>query len=112
MFRIFSWLIFISQISLGSSYSKRIIGSNNLAPVENHFENFTVIASIGRMKKGCTATHIGSGLVITAGHCILSTKKTLIGNRPFFYKLNQIEGHDINTKYEFEFAKYLFKNKN
>tara|TARA_A100001015_G_scaffold293058_1_gene369178 strand:+ start:3395 stop:4051 length:657 start_codon:yes stop_codon:yes gene_type:complete len=42
----------------------------------------------------------------------MKTKKTLIGNRPFFYKLNQIEGHDINTKYEFEFAKYLFKNKN
>ena len=29
--------------------------------------------------------------------------------KPFFYKLNQIEGHDINTEYEFEFAKYLFK---
>ena len=42
----------------------------------------------------------------------MKTKKTLIGNKPFFYKLNQIEGHDINTKYEFEFAKYLFKNKN
>ena len=36
-------------------------------------------------------------------------KKTLIGSKPFFYKLDQIEGHDINTKYEFEFAKYLFK---
>ena len=45
---------------------------------------------------------------------ILSTdfmkkKKTLIGSKPFFYKLDQVEGHDINTEYEFEFAKYLFK---
>ena len=39
----------------------------------------------------------------------MSRKKTLIGNKPYFYKLDQIEGHDINTPYEFEFAKYLFK---
>ena len=37
-------------------------------------------------------------------------KKTLIGTKPLFYKLDQIEGHDINTPYEFEFAKYLFRN--
>ena len=42
----------------------------------------------------------------------MKTKKTLIGNKPFFYRLNQVEGHDVNTPYEFEFAKYLFKNKN
>ena len=40
---------------------------------------------------------------------IFNIKKTLIGKKPFFYKLNQIEGHDINTPYEFEVAKYLFK---
>ncbi len=39
----------------------------------------------------------------------MKSKKTLIGKKPFFYKLNQIEGHDINTPYEFEVAKYLFK---
>ena len=31
------------------------------------------------------------------------------GNKPLFFKLDQVEGHDINTKYEFEFAK--FENK-
>lgn len=40
----------------------------------------------------------------------MEKKKTLIGNKPLFYKLDQIEGHDINTAYEFEFAKYLFKS--
>ena len=33
-----------------------------------------------------------------------------LGTKPLFYKLDQIEGHDINTPYEFEFAKHLFKN--
>ena len=40
----------------------------------------------------------------------MKEKKTIIGSKPFFYKLDQIEGHDINTENEFEFAKYLFKN--
>tara|TARA_A100001011_G_scaffold377911_1_gene442090 strand:+ start:613 stop:1269 length:657 start_codon:yes stop_codon:yes gene_type:complete len=40
----------------------------------------------------------------------MKRKKTLIGNRPLFFKLDQVEGHDINTEYEFEFAKYLFRN--
>ena len=45
---------------------------------------------------------------------ILSTKhmhirKTLVGKKPFFYKLDHIEGYDINTNIEFEFAEYLFK---
>ena len=40
----------------------------------------------------------------------MKKKKTLIGTKPLFYKLDQIEGHDIiNTPYEFEFAKHLFK---
>ena len=36
--------------------------------------------------------------------------KTLIGNKPFFFKLNQIEGYDINTPLEFSFAEHLFNN--
>lgn len=38
--------------------------------------------------------------------------KTLIGNKPYFFKLNQIEGYDINTPLEFSFAEYLFNNIN
>lgn len=37
--------------------------------------------------------------------------KTLIGKKPYFYKLNQVEGYDINTPLEFSFAEYLFVNK-
>ena len=37
--------------------------------------------------------------------------KTLIGKKPYFYKLNQVEGYDINTPLEFSFAEHLFVNK-
>jgi N-acylneuraminate cytidylyltransferase len=45
---------------------------------------------------------------------ILSTedmfkRKTLVGRKPIFYKLDDIEGYDINTNFEFDFAEYLFK---
>ena len=38
--------------------------------------------------------------------------KSLIGKNPLLYKLDEIEGFDINTPFEFRFAKYLFKKKN
>ena len=36
--------------------------------------------------------------------------KTLIGKKPYFFRLDDIEGFDINTPLEFNFAEYLFKN--
>ena len=47
---------------------------------------------------------------------ILSTKlmykkKSLVGNKPYFIKLNTVEGFDINTPLEFKFAEHLFKKK-
>ena len=38
--------------------------------------------------------------------------KTLIGKKPYFFKLNQIEGYDINTPLEFSYAEHLFNNIN
>ena len=38
--------------------------------------------------------------------------KTLVGKKPYFFKLNQIEGYDINTPLEFSFAEHLFNNIN
>ena len=35
-------------------------------------------------------------------------KKSLIGNKPFFYKLKDEEGFDINTNLEFSYAEFLF----
>jgi CMP-N,N'-diacetyllegionaminic acid synthase len=37
--------------------------------------------------------------------------KTLVGKKPYFYKLDEVEGYDINTPLEFQFAEYLFKNR-
>jgi CMP-N,N'-diacetyllegionaminic acid synthase len=48
---------------------------------------------------------------------ILSTKlmykkKSLVGNKPYFIKLDPVEGFDINTELEFKFAEYLFQQRN
>tara|TARA_B100000780_G_C20879115_1_gene349713 strand:- start:10 stop:666 length:657 start_codon:yes stop_codon:yes gene_type:complete len=37
--------------------------------------------------------------------------KTLVGEKPYFYKLDEVEGYDINTPLEFQFAEHLFKNR-
>ncbi len=36
-------------------------------------------------------------------------KKSLIGNKPKFFKLDEIEGLDIDTQHDFEFAEHLHK---
>jgi CMP-N-acetylneuraminic acid synthetase len=48
---------------------------------------------------------------------ILSTKKmyqkkSLLGDNPFLFKLDEIEGFDINSEFEFSFAEFLFKKIN
>ena len=40
---------------------------------------------------------------------VMSKKKSLVGYRPLFYKISEIEGYDINTDLEFKFAEFLFK---
>ena len=40
---------------------------------------------------------------------LMAKKKSLVGTNPYFYKLNSIEGYDINTEFEFEYAEHLFK---
>ena len=42
---------------------------------------------------------------------LMSKKESLIGYKPYFYKLKGDEGIDINTSNDFEFAEFLF-NKN
>ncbi len=36
-------------------------------------------------------------------------KKSVIGNRPYFFKVNDIEGLDVDNPVDFEIAEYLFK---
>jgi CMP-N,N'-diacetyllegionaminic acid synthase len=40
---------------------------------------------------------------------LMFKKKSLIGYKPLFYKLDEIEGLDIDTIIDFEFAEYLHK---
>ncbi len=40
---------------------------------------------------------------------IMIKKRSVIGNKPKFFKLNEIEGFDIDTEFDFEFAEHLHK---
>lgn len=59
----------VDQVSSG-----KIIGENDLTVVLNNGANIPkkygpLVNAFGRMSMGCTATHIGGGVVVTAGHC-------------------------------------------
>lgn len=52
----------------------KIIGDNDLVPVAQDGSNIPeryrgLIDAFGEISMGCTATHLGDGLVLTAGHC-------------------------------------------
>lgn len=52
----------------------KIIGQNDLVPVLQDGANIPakyspILDAFGVMTMGCTATHIGNGLAVTAGHC-------------------------------------------
>ncbi len=53
---------------------EKIVGDNSLIPVVNDGANIPpklrpLINAFGLISMGCTATHIGNGLALTAGHC-------------------------------------------
>jgi len=57
-----------------TSAEEKIIGDNDLTPVLQNGANIpekygAMINAFGIMSMGCTATHIGNGIAITAGHC-------------------------------------------
>lgn len=56
-----------------ASKGKVIIGENDLTYYKADDQ---MSRSIGRISLGCTGTHIGDNLVITAGHCISSSSCT------------------------------------
>ncbi|MFK7824322.1 MAG: serine protease [Oligoflexales bacterium] len=66
-------LLMIFLFSCGKSQNpsdlSRIIGDNDLEQVVMGSDNVTLVRAIGRMRLGCTVTHIGGGIGITAGHC-------------------------------------------
>lgn len=62
-----------SQIAL-ASVANKIIGDDDLLPVDLKASNIpqkymSIVDAFGLMSNGCTATHIGQGYVLTAGHC-------------------------------------------
>ena len=38
-------------------------------------------------------------------------KKSLVGDKPYFIKLDPVEGFDVNTPLEFQYAEYLYKKR-
>lgn len=52
---------------------KIIIGANDL---RYYVADDRISNAIGRVALGCTATHIGNGIVLTAGHCVKSSNCT------------------------------------
>lgn len=62
----------------------KIIGEDNLVTVNAQADNIPlqykkIVNAFGFMNVGCTATHIGRGIVITAGHCFFALN-TLVKN--------------------------------
>lgn len=61
---------------------EKIIGKNDLIPVNAEATNVPVkfrklVDAFGKLGMGCTATHIGDGYVLTAGHCFWADAKPM-----------------------------------
>jgi V8-like Glu-specific endopeptidase len=70
----------------GSIESGKIIGTNDLVSVLQDGANIPakyrpLVDAFGKISMGCTATHIGQGLVVTAGHCF-NAPSTRVNDRP------------------------------
>lgn len=62
------------NVFAGHPTIEKIIGTNDLVAVDATGSNIpekyrNIIEAFGIISMGCTATHIGNGLVLTAGHC-------------------------------------------
>ena len=87
------------------SDTEKIIGDNDLTPVNADGTNIpekyrSQIDAYGKISMGCTATHIGNGLVLTAGHCF-DAPSTRANNLPcadITVELGVRVGHDAYLK--------------
>lgn len=71
----------LSASTARHSALEKVIGENDFTPVAHNGDNLPeslrpILGAIGQLNVGCTATHIGQGLVLTAGHCILSSPRS------------------------------------
>ena len=74
---VFFAVFLISQILLASQQIEKVIGQNDLVSVNSDASNIPqkfqkLVNAFGILSMGCTATHIGNGYVITAGHCFFA----------------------------------------
>lgn len=64
----------VAEEPVGVTDQAKIIGDNDLTPVTQNGANIPakyagLPDAFGIISMGCTATHIGNGVVVTAGHC-------------------------------------------
>lgn len=65
----------IEKSTTGATAQEKIVHQNDLVPVDSDAGNLPeplrpLVDAIGQLNVGCTANHIGQGLVLTAGHCV------------------------------------------
>lgn len=79
-------MLYISEVQATQSDIEKIIGVNDLVAVNAEANNIpfkfrNLANAFGRISVGCTATHIGQGYVLTAGHCFYAPP-TLLKDQP------------------------------
>lgn len=77
-------VLVVGSFSMASSSIEKILGENDLVAVKQDASNIPLryrklLDAFGMMSMGCTATHIGNGYVLTAGHCFWAPE-TLVEN--------------------------------
>lgn len=72
--------ISFAQAQVSGLKNRKIIGVDNLKVVKANGSNVaykyhTALESIGLISMGCTATHLGQGIVLTAAHCFVDESR-------------------------------------
>ncbi len=70
----FSLILIFFQTLHAAVDAEKIIGANDLIQVKEDASNIpfryrSLVDAFGMLSMGCTATHIGRGIVLSAGHC-------------------------------------------
>ncbi|AZZ36315.1 hypothetical protein CIK05_05765 [Bdellovibrio sp. qaytius] len=84
-----------AQTAKADSDIEKIIGKNDLIAVDAKASNIPakfrpLVDAFGKLGMGCTATHIGGGYVLTAGHCFWANE-TPIENQDCAGAENEIQ---------------------
>lgn len=80
-----AFLLFILTVSFSFGFAqspgrpRNVVGESDFLTVKEDLSNipqkfWRLADSVGRLSMGCTGTHIGRGLVVTAGHCFDATE--------------------------------------